>query len=86
MKEEEAQEEVKAPPPKGKQVEVPVEVELTPEERAEQEMFEKFALHYSVELDKVKNDLTEYRALTHPELGVQKVALWPKVYSKAELE
>ena len=49
-------------------------------------MFDTFAMHFSVEVDKVKSDLTEYRALTHPELGVQKVALWPKVYSKAELE
>ena len=65
---------------------MPVEIELTPEEKAELEMFEKFATHFALELDKVKQDLTEYRALSHPELGVKRVALWPKTYSKEELE
>lgn len=47
--------------------------------------FETFATHYGVEIEKVKSDLTEYRTLTHPEFGVQKVALWPKTYTKEEM-
>jgi len=37
-------------------------------------------------VDQVKLDLSEYRALTHPENGVEKVALWPKTFTAAELE
>jgi len=37
-------------------------------------------------VDKVKDDLSEYRGLIHPEHGIEKVALWPKTFSQKELE
>lgn len=63
---------------KGKAVEeVPVEVELTPEEQAEEEMFNRFMDGYMLAVEKAKGDLTDYRKLLDPEDGVKKVALWP---------
>lgn len=37
-------------------------------------------------VDQVKFDLSEYRTFSHPENGVEKIALWPKTFTAAELE
>ena len=37
-------------------------------------------------VDQVKADLSEYRALSHPETGVDRRALWPKTFSSKELD
>ena len=71
---------------KGKKVEeAPVEVQKSEEEIAEEKMFEDFADEFMEALDKVKQDLTEYRGLSDPETGIKRVALWPKKLSKAEI-
>ena len=85
--EEEQQEEVKAAPAKGgKKEEVPVEIELTEEEKAELQLFESFTGEFTACLDQVKADISEYRALAHPETGVDRRALWPKTFTPRELE
>lgn len=38
------------------------------------------------EVDKAKEDISEYRALICPTNGVEKVALWPKVFTFKEIE
>jgi len=65
---------------------VTIEVELTEEEKAELKMFEDFTTQFSDAVDQVKLDLSDYRALTHPENGIEKVALWPKTFTARELE
>ena len=41
---------------------------------------------YVTSIESVKADLQEYRGLLHPESGVEKIALWPKTFTAAELE
>lgn len=84
--EEEQVEEVKSPPAKGKKEEVPVEIELTEEEKAELKMFEDFVGEFAKSVDQVKTDLSSYRALIHPDTGVDRRALWPKTFSPKEIE
>ena len=81
-------EEVKATPAaKGKKVEeVPVEIEMPEEEKAELQMFETFIEEFVNGVDKAKEDISEYRALVCPQRGVEKVALWPKVFTLKEIE
>lgn len=49
-------------------------------------MFETFTSTYESCIETVQADLAEYRALSDPETGAEKVALWPKTYSSRELE
>ena len=70
---------------KGKAEEAPVEVQKSPEELAEEKMFDDFASEYMEKLAAVKADLTEYRGLVDPETGVKRVALWPKKLSRSEV-
>jgi hypothetical protein len=80
--EEEAVEEKKAPAKaaKGKQEEVE-EVEKSPEELEALKMFEDFANEFADGVNSVKADLIDYKALTNPASGVEKVGLWPKKLS-----
>ena len=80
-------EDVKASGGKGKKAEEPPpEVQKTPEELAEEKMFDDFSEEFMKKLAMVKQDLTEYRKLSDLQTsGIKKVALWPKKYTKAEL-
>jgi hypothetical protein len=49
-------------------------------------MFEGFVSHYLEQLESCKADLTKYRTMADPEYGAKRVALWPKKYTKQELE
>ena len=49
-------------------------------------LFEDFMGEFVACVDQVKADLSEYRALSHPETGVDRRALWPKTFSPQELE
>jgi len=86
--EEEAVEELKGKAPakaaKGKQEEVE-EVEKSPEELEAIKMFEDFANEFTEGVDSVKTDMLAYKALTNPVSGVEKVGLWPKKLTRAEL-
>ena len=83
---EEEPEEKKAAPAKGKAKQEEVEeVELSPEEKAANKMFEDFSDKFSEILEGMKNDLLEYKKLCDPVFGVQKVGLWPKKYTQREL-
>ena len=59
---------------------------MTDEEKAELRMFEDFMGEFVACIDQVKADLSEYRALTNLETGVDRRALWPKTFSPKELE
>ena len=63
-----------------------MEVELTEEEKAELKFFEDFMASFTQEVEKAKQHLNEYRAMIDPITGVEKVALWPKVFSFKEIE
>ena len=48
-------------------------------------MFEDFCDKFTEVLDGMKGDLVEYKKLSDPVFGVQKIGLWPKKYSPREL-
>ena len=80
-------EDVKASGGKGKKQveEAPIEVQKSPEEIAEEKMFEDFTAEYMKTLAQIKEDITEYRGLIDPDTGLKRVALWPKKLSKKEI-
>jgi len=55
------------------------EVEKNPEEEAEDLMFANFVDNYAEKIVEVVNELAEYRELLHPDYGVKKIPLYPKV-------
>lgn len=59
---------------------------MTEEEKAEQRFFDEFFVEYQDGVAKAKEDLSEYRAIVCPNKGVEKVALWPKVFTLKEIE
>ena len=48
-------------------------------------MFEDFCDKFTGTLDGMKDDLVEYKKLSDPVFGVQKVGLWPRKYTPREL-
>ena len=81
--EEEAQEEVKTSKASTnkKGEEVPVEIELTEEEQQEMKFFDEFMPEFTASVEQAQADLGQYRALIHPENGVERVALWPRTFT-----
>ena len=68
---EEEPEEKKAAPAKGKAKQEEVEeVEVSPEEKAANKMFEDFCDKFTETLDGMKDDLIEYKKLSDPVYGV----------------
>ena len=48
-------------------------------------MFEDFSTQFAEAADKLKADHIEYKKLTDPANGIQRVGLWPKKLSDREL-
>jgi len=67
---------------KGPADEAPAEIPKDPQEEIEDAMYESFTQSLVSKVSDIAFDLSKYRQMLHPETGIKKIALFPRVLTE----